>query len=95
MKKDLVTIHPETPFFEARWIIQEKGTRHLPVVDNNQRLLGIVTNFDIRSAAPADTPLSLQDLAYTLGKLKAFSFMTPIEKLVTVTRIRSLKKPFS
>jgi len=85
MKKNFVTIHPETPFFEARWIIQEKGDRHLPVVDNNKRLLGIVTNFDIRSAAPADTPLGLQDLAYTLGKLKVSSFMTPLEKLVTVT----------
>jgi acetoin utilization protein AcuB len=55
------------------------------VVDKNHRIFGMVTNFDIRSAAPADTALSLQDLAYTLGKLRAASFMTPVEKLVTVT----------
>jgi acetoin utilization protein AcuB len=85
MKKDLVTIRPDTPFFEARWIIQEKGIRHLPVVDENRRILGMVTNFDIRSAAPADSSMSLQDLAFTLGKLKARSFMTPVERLVTVT----------
>ncbi len=67
MKKDLVTIRPDTPFYEARWIIQEKGIRHLPVVDESRRILGMVTNFDIRSAAPADTSLSLQDLAYIPG----------------------------
>lgn len=85
MKKDLNTIHPETPFYEARWIIQEKGIRHLPVVDQSRRLVGLVTNFDIRSAAPADTSLSLQDLQFVLGKLRVSSFMTPVEKLVTVT----------
>ena len=85
MKRDLVTIRPDTHFYEARWIIQEKGIRHLPVVDENRRILGMVTNFDIRSAAPADTSMSLQDLAFTLGKLKATSFMTRADKLVTVT----------
>ncbi len=85
MKRDLVTIRPDTHFYEARWIIQEKGIRHLPVVDESRRILGMVTNFDIRSVAPADSSMSLQDLAFTLGKLKAASFMTPVEKLVTVT----------
>ncbi len=85
MKKDFATIHPDTPFFEARWIIQEKGVRHLAVVDPDKRILGMVTNFDIRSAAPADTFLSIQDLAYTLGKLRASAFMTPVERLITVT----------
>jgi acetoin utilization protein AcuB len=85
MKRDLVTIRPDTHFYEARWIIQEKGIRHLPVVDESRRILGMVTNFDIRSVAPADSSMSLQDLAFTLGKLKAASFMTPVKKLVTVT----------
>jgi acetoin utilization protein AcuB len=85
MKRDLVTIRPDTHFYEARWIIQEKGMRHLPVVDESRRILGMVTNFDIRSAAPADSSMSLQDLAFTLGKLKVASFMTPVEKLATVT----------
>ena len=85
MKRDLVTIRPDTHFYEARWIIQEKGIRHLSVVDESRRILGMVTNFDIRSVAPADSSMSLQDLAFTLGKLKAASIMTPVEKLVTVT----------
>ena len=84
MKRDLTTIRPETPFYEARWIIQEKGVRHLPVVDDSRRILGLVTNYDIRSAAAADSNLSLQDLAFVLGKLRAAAFMTPAERLVTV-----------
>ena len=84
MKKDFTAIHPETPFYEARWIVQEKGIRHLPVVDQGRRLVGLVTNFDIRAAAPADSSLSLQDLQFVLGKLRVSSVMTPAEKLVTV-----------
>ncbi len=81
-----VTISPESSFFEARALIHEKGIRHLPVVDKNNRLVGIVTDRDIRQAAPSDaTLLSVQELNYLLGKLKVASFMTPKEKLITIT----------
>jgi len=55
-------------------------------VDKNNRLVGIVTDRDIRQAAPSDaTLLSVQELNYLLGKLKVSSFMTPREKLITIT----------
>jgi acetoin utilization protein AcuB len=85
MQKNPVTVHPDTPFYEVRWIIHEKGIRHLPVVDKDNRLAGIVTNYDIRAATPADAAISLQDLQYVLGRLRASSFMTPAAKLLTVT----------
>ena len=81
-----VTISPEASFFEARNLIHEKGIRHLLVVDKNGRLVGIVTDRDVREAAPSDaTLLSVQELNYLLGKLKVSSFMTPREKLITMT----------
>jgi CBS domain-containing protein len=51
IQKNPVTITPEASFFEARNLIHEKGIRHLPVVDKNNSLVGIVTDRDIREAA--------------------------------------------
>jgi acetoin utilization protein AcuB len=86
INKNPVTIGPEASFYEARALIHDKGIRHLPVVDKSGHLLGIVTDRDIREAAPSDaTLLSVQELHYLLGKLKVSSFMTPKEKLITIT----------
>ncbi|HUL38589.1 MAG TPA: CBS and ACT domain-containing protein [Thermodesulfobacteriota bacterium] len=86
IQKNPVTIGPEASFYEARNLIHEKGVRHLPVVDKNNVLVGIVTDRDIREAAPSDaTLLSVQELNYLLGKLKVSSFMTPKDKLVTIS----------
>jgi acetoin utilization protein AcuB len=86
IQKNPVTISPEASFYEARNLIHEKGIRHLPVVDKNNAIVGIVTDRDIREAAPSDaTLLSVQELNYLLGKLKVSSFMTPKAKLITIT----------
>ena len=86
IQRNPVTINPEASFFEARNLIHEKGVRHLPVVDKNNVLVGIVTDRDIREAAPSDaTLLSVQELNYLLGKLKVSSFMTPKAKLIIIT----------
>jgi acetoin utilization protein AcuB len=86
IQRNPVTINPEASFFDARNLIHEKGIRHLPVVDKNNGVVGIVTDRDIRQAAPSDaTLLSVQELNYLLGKLKVSSFMTPKNKLITIT----------
>ncbi len=86
IRRNPITISPEANFFEARALIHDKGIRHLPVVDKDNNLIGIVTDRDIREAAPSDaTLLSVQELNYLLGKLKVASFMTPKEKLITIT----------
>ncbi len=86
IQKNPITISPSASFYEARNLIHEKGVRHLPVVDKNNKLVGIVTDRDIREASPSDaTLLSVQELNYLLGKLKVSSFMTPKDKLVTIT----------
>ncbi|MGZ3591865.1 MAG: CBS and ACT domain-containing protein [Thermodesulfobacteriota bacterium] len=86
IQKNPVTIGPDASFYEARNLIHEKGVRHLPVIDKNNVLVGIVTDRDIREAAPSDaTLLSVQELNYLLGKLKVSSFMTPKDKLITIS----------
>ena len=86
IQRNPVTIGPDASFYEARNLIHEKGVRHLPVVDKNNVPVGIVTDRDIREASPSDaTLLSVQELNYLLGKLKVSSFMTPKDKLITIT----------
>jgi acetoin utilization protein AcuB len=85
INRNPITIHPDASFYEARALIHDKGVRHLLVVDKNGRLAGIVTDRDIREAAPSDaTLLSVQEIHYLLGKLKVSSFMTPRDKLITI-----------
>ena len=86
MQKSPITINPEASFYEARALIRDKGIRHLPVVDKEGHLVGIITDRDIRGAAPSDaTSLSAHELHYLLGKLKVSGFMTPKDKLITIT----------
>ena len=45
-----MTIAPEAPLETAVAVMRERRLRHLPVVDDAGRLVGIVTDRDIRSA---------------------------------------------
>jgi acetoin utilization protein AcuB len=86
VQKNPVTITPDGSFFEARRLIHERGIRHLPVVDKKGRLVGIVTDRDIRQAAPSSaTTLSVHELNYLLEKVTVSGFMTPKYKLITIT----------
>jgi len=86
IQRNPVTISPDASFFKAQDYLHVKGIRHLPVVDKDDKLVGIITDRDIREAAPSDaTLLSVQELNYLLGRLKVSSFMTPKEKLITIT----------
>jgi len=86
IQRNPVTISPDASFSEARSLIHTKGIRHLPVMDKNNRIVGIVTDADIRKAAPSDaTTLSIYEINYLLDKLKVSAFMTPRDKLITIT----------
>src|SRR5512139_2834856 len=93
MQKNPITISPDASFYEARAIVRDKGVRHLPVVDKHHHLVGLVTDRDIREAAPSDaTSLSVHELHYLLGKLKVSAFMTPRNKLITISSDTIIEK---
>jgi acetoin utilization protein AcuB len=86
IQRSPVTIRPDASFFEARSLIHDKGIRHLPVVDKENRLVGIVTESDIREAGPSDVAmLSVKELTDLLGTLKVSELMVPREKVITIT----------
>ena len=52
MTRKVLTVDPDKNVFEAQELMSANHIRHLPVVDQNQQLIGIVTDRDIRSALP-------------------------------------------
>ena len=54
MTRRVITIEPEADVFEAQRKMSEHNIRHLPVVDESGKLVGIVTDRDLRSAMPLE-----------------------------------------
>lgn len=52
MTRKVITVDLETSVFKAQALMAANRIRHLPVVAEDQQLLGIVTDRDIRSALP-------------------------------------------
>src|SRR5574341_465081 len=69
MTSDPVTIGPGTPLPEARRLMKQRGIRHLPVVDDAGRLLGVLTDRDIRHAA--FVPALAEYLGWEVRRLRA------------------------
>jgi acetoin utilization protein AcuB len=53
MTSKVITTRAQTTLLEARKLLKTHKIRHLPVVDDDKRLVGIITDRDIRSALPA------------------------------------------
>ena len=68
MKTDLIAVNPETKLSEARSLMREGNFRHLPVVDAEGKLVGIVTDRDMRDAHPSSL-LDEESYQKTLNKV--------------------------
>jgi acetoin utilization protein AcuB len=71
-----VTVGRETPVLEARRTMLERRVRHL-LVTEHERLVGIITDRDIRLNMPSPaTTLSVWELNYLLARLTVGEVMT-------------------
>ena len=52
MTRKVITVDPEAGIFDAQELMHANDIRHLPVVEKDNKLVGIVTDRDIRSALP-------------------------------------------
>lgn len=76
MQTKLVTVTPRTTLPEAVRLIQQRGIRHLPVVEED-RLVGIVSDRDLKRAmASPATNLTVHELGYLLDRLTVEEIMT-------------------
>ena len=53
MKKNVITACKETTIKEVINILEKNRIRHLPIVDENKHIIGIVADRDIRDASPS------------------------------------------
>ena len=84
MSSDVITIRPETTLPEAHQMMTTEEIRRMPVVDDEGRLVGIITIGDIRSAEPSPaTSLSIWEMNYLLSSLKIEKIMTRHPRTIT------------
>ena len=78
MTRKVITVDQEATVLEAQELMAQNSIRHLPVVDKEQRLIGIVTDRDIRSAMPYRLlkELSDQKEKQKISSLKVKEVMT-------------------
>jgi acetoin utilization protein AcuB len=73
----LITATPDTPILDARQLMLKERIRHLLVTETDGRLVGIVTDRDIRLNLPSQaTSLSVWEVNYLLTKLTVGEVMT-------------------
>ena len=78
MTKEVITVEPETSMMRASKLLKDKNIRRLPVVDAERRIVGIVTDRDIKEASPSKaTTLDVHEVYYLLSEIKVKDIMTP------------------
>jgi acetoin utilization protein AcuB len=79
MKKKIVTATPSTSLFDAQRQMREHTIRQLPVVSEDGKLLGIVSDRDIRAAV---LPAGLVP-GFSAVEAEKFMKNTPVEQVMT------------
>jgi acetoin utilization protein AcuB len=86
MTSSVVCIAPDESLPDAHETMTQHNVRRLPVVNQNGKLVGIVSLSDVREAQPSDaTTLSIYELHYLLAKLSVDQVMSRNVYTVTPT----------
>lgn len=79
-----IVIAEDATLPDAHALMKEFNVRRLPVIDSHQKLVGIISQTDVREAQPSDaTTLSIYELNYLLAKLSVKKIMTT--NVITLT----------
>ena len=84
MTPNPITVKPDVAFQDALKLLRDKGVRRLPVVNDEGKLVGIITEKDLLYASPSKaTTLDVWELSYLLSKLKVEDIMT--KEVITIS----------
>ncbi|RJP25287.1 MAG: CBS domain-containing protein [Deltaproteobacteria bacterium] len=97
MKRNPVFVDEADSMRRAMDLLKEHGIRHLPVLKDGDRLVGILSERDIKQASPSPaTALEIREIYYLLDKVKVKQIMTrrpytvssstPIEEAALIIR---------
>jgi len=87
MTRKVITVDQEACILDAQELMAKNQIRHLPIIDSNRQLIGIITDRDIRSALPYrffETPQSEREKICAL-KVKEIMTKDPISISPTYT----------
>ena len=77
MTTDVITVREDTPMMKASIIMKERKIRCLPVVNRKGKLVGIVSDRDLKAASPSKaTALDVHELNYLISAINIESIMT-------------------
>jgi acetoin utilization protein AcuB len=83
MTKNPIFINPDFSVNDARALMDKEKINHLPVLDKNGSLVGLVTRKDMIKAGPSPaTTLDIYEISYLLSKLKIEKIME--RRVITV-----------
>ena len=79
MSKDIITVNVEDSMQDAGYLLREHNINVLPVMEKG-RMVGIVTDRDLKKASPSDaTTLDMHELLFLISKIKVRDLMkTPV-----------------
>jgi acetoin utilization protein AcuB len=84
MTRNPILIRPDMTVTDAQALMKREKIHHLPVVDKDEKVVGIVTEKDLLYASPSvATTLSVYEMTSLLAKLKVDRVMS--RDVVTVT----------
>ena len=84
MTRNPVYGHPDMTVIEAQELMKEKGFRHLPILDDEKKLVGLITMRSLQRAVPSDVSrFSPFVVNYVLAKIKARNIMVTDVETIT------------
>lgn len=101
MMRNPVWVDENDSMKKAMDLLKERDIRHLPVLKDGEKLVGIVTERDIKQASPSPaTALEIREIYYLLDKVKVKQIMTrrpytisstaPIEEAALILREKKI-----
>jgi len=91
MTKDVVTISPDRSMMKASKVMKDKSISRVPVVDEDGKIVGIISDRDIKDASPSKaTTLDMHELYYLLSEIKIQDIMT--KKPMTIRSDETVEK---
>ncbi|AYW45385.1 CBS domain-containing protein [Tetragenococcus koreensis] len=93
MTKNLITVAPQDPIFDAVDLMKEHDIHRLPVLKNDQ-LVGLITEGTIQAAMPSSaTSLSIHETNFLLNKTTVQDVM--VKKVATIAPDALLEEAIS
>jgi acetoin utilization protein AcuB len=83
MTRNPVFTHPDLSLSDARSLMDREKVGHIPVLNKNNELVGLITRVDLLKAGPSPaTSLDVYEISYLLSKLTVEKVME--KKVITV-----------